>query len=115
MAKLRPTLIKFKASTSTDVVSNALYVRKASDGAVNEAEASGDYVAKRFVLPNTPDAAGDCNCDLAAIEGFPTEDANYNIGIAAIDDFGNESSMVVLNDVPLDFAAPNPITNLMLI
>lgn len=114
MAILKPTILKFDASTSPDVVGNALYIRKVEDGPVDEPDADGRYLAARFLIGNEPGPDGVCSVDLAGIEGFPTEDANYNIGVAAIDDFGNEASMSVLPNVPLDFAAPNPVTNLRL-
>lgn len=112
MAILRPTILRFTPSNSPDVVANALYVRRAVDGPSNEVDANGDYVADRFIVTNAPDTDGEIRVDLAAIPGVPTEDTTYNIGIAAIDDAGNEASQMLLNDVPLDFAAPNPVSNL---
>ena len=116
MAILVPTILKFTPSTSPDVTGYALYIRKASDGAVNETDEFGNYVAARFeVVPPTPGEGEKAQIDLASIPGMITEDTTYNIGLAAIDDVGNESSLEMLTDVPLDFAAPNPPTNLEIV
>ena len=114
MAKLKPTFLRFKPSDSPDVVSNALYIRRAADGPVSAVDSGGNYLADRYILTNAPEPSGEMRVDLTSIPGMITEDTTYNIGIAAVDDAGNESSMQVLNNVPLDFAAPNPVSDLRL-
>jgi len=37
-----------------------------------------------------------------------TLDSIYNIGVVSVDDAGNESSFSLLDNVPLDFTAPDP-------
>lgn len=116
MAILKPTFLKFTPSTSPDVTAYALYIRRAADGAVNEVDEFGAYVAARFeVVPPTPAEGEKAQIDLANVPGMITEDTTYNIGVSAIDDVGNESSIEFLTDVPLDFAAPNPPTNLEIV
>jgi len=41
------------------------------------------------------------------LPGITTTDGVYNLGITAVDDAGNESSFSLINDVPLDFLAPD--------
>jgi hypothetical protein len=72
---------------------------------VDEVDANGDYTAQSFDIGMT------AHVDLNDIPGFPTADGVYNLGITALDDVGNESSMLVVPDVPLDFTAPNPPTS----
>jgi len=86
--------MSFPASDSTDVVSYNLYVE--------ETPKVVSFDSEVFDLGNNT------NIDLSILEGMTTKDGIYNLGITAVDDVGNESSMSLLADVPLDFAQPNP-------
>lgn len=104
MSILKETWLRFPASDSPDVVSNKLYIEEAP-GVVTD-------ISQAFDIGNTlVDIEGVPNVEvnLAAIAGMTTLDAVYNIGVAAVDDRGNEASRTLLNDVPLDFSAPNPV------
>lgn len=92
MAKVLNTTISWTGSTSPDVVGYALYVQDAPDPA--------DYSSPRFEVGNVTSVI------LSTLPGMTTKDGVFNIGIAAIDDAGNESDMAMVNDLPLDFAAP---------
>lgn len=94
MAKIKPKVLSFDPSPSTDVVGYKLYM-EVSPTAVN-------YGSKMIDLGLVT------KVDLGALEGMKDSEGVYNIGIIAIDASGNESSMSLLNDVPLDFVAPNP-------
>ena len=104
MALIKDVFLDFNPSDSPDVVGHNLYVTLAP-APVDAVDANGDYTAQSF------DIGMDSHVDLNDIPGFPTADGVYNLGITAVDDVGNESSMLVVPDVPLDFTAPNPPTS----
>jgi hypothetical protein len=109
MAILSDVFLKFNPSDSPDVKSYRLYVVEAPADVKEIDGATGKYKAPFFNIGlNT-------NVDLNGIAGFPTKDAVYNLGVTALDDVGNESEMMAVNDVPLDFAAPNPVSGLTVI
>lgn len=95
MAKIKGLTIKFTPSTSTDVVTNKVYIEK-SPTAVS-------YTSPSYDVGNVP-VGGFIVVDLKNL--IPNVDGLYNIGVAAVDDVGNESDMKVKTDVPLDFIAP---------
>lgn len=86
--------ISFPPSDSPDVVGYKLYLE--------EVPVEVSYDSQSWDLGATTDI------DLSTLEGMTTKDGSYNLGITAADDAGNESSMSVIADVPLDFAQPNP-------
>lgn len=92
MAKVLNTTISWPESSSEDVVGYAVYVQ--------EAPAPVDYASPRFEVGKVSSVV------LSTIPEMTTKDGVFNIGVAAIDDAGNESDMSVVNDLPLDFAAP---------
>jgi hypothetical protein len=94
MAKVKSVNLSFPASDSPDVEGYKLYLEESP----NEVT----YESQSFDLGNNT------SVDLATLDGMTTRDGNYNIGITAVDDAGNESSMSLISDVPLDFEAPNP-------
>lgn len=91
--KVKQTILKFPASPSPDVVGYKLYI--AEQGAVL------DYSSQSH------DLGAATEIDLATIDGMTTTDGVYQLGVTAVDDAGNESSMSVAADVPLDFSAPD--------
>lgn len=94
MAKVKSVNLSFPASNSPDVEGYKLYME--------EAPVEVSYDSQAFDLGNNT------SIDLATLDGMTTKDGIYNIGITAVDDAGNESSMSLISDVPLDFEAPNP-------
>ena len=94
MAKVQSVNLSFPASDSPDVVGYKLYM-EVSPAAVT-------YESQSF------DLGTETSIDLATLPGMTTLDGGYNIGITAVDDAGNESSMSLIDNVPLDFEAPNP-------
>lgn len=94
MAKFKNVSMSFPASDSPDVVSYKLYVA--------EAPTEVTYDSESFDLGNNT------TVDLSTLPSMTSKDGVYNIGVVAVDDAGNESSMSKMNDVPLDFLAPNP-------
>lgn len=94
MTKIKGLTVSFPASTSLDVVGYKMYIE--------EAPVEVTYESLSIDL-------GDSTViDMETLEGMSTKDGIYNLGIVAIDDAGNESSMSLASDVPLDFAPPNP-------
>ena len=99
MAKIKDVTMSFPPSGSPDVVGYKLYVAEAPAEVTYESD-SFDLGAETVVVLNT-------------LPGMLDRDGVFNIGVVAVDDAGNESSMSLLNDVPLDFQAPEapgPIT-----
>jgi len=94
MAKVKSVQLSFPPSESPDVVGYKLYMV--------EAPAVVDYDSPSY------DLGDNTSIDLATLDGMTSQDGVYNLGLTAVDDAGNESSMSLLNDVPLDFMAPNP-------
>ena len=108
MAELLKTVtLKFKESFSPDVVGYKLYVGPAPDPVDRR-------TAQVFDL-GKPDADADnmISIDIASLPDAMTMDGTYNLGVAAIDDAGNESSLLTegLENVALDFVAPDPPTS----
>lgn len=104
MSILKETWLRFPVSDSHDVVTHKLYIEEVP-GVVTDGSPAFDIGNVRVDIGGV--IHGEVN--LAAVSGMTTLDAIYNIGVAAIDDRGNEASRTLLNDVPLDFAAPNPV------
>lgn len=101
MAIVKTVTITFSGSDSPDVIDYKLYVE--------EAPTVVSYQSSAVSLGNVT------SVDLSTIKELTTKDGIYNIGITALDTAGNESSMSLLNDVPLDFAAPNPPGQLVIV
>jgi len=106
--KIKSKEIKFTPSPSLDVVTNKLYVEEVADGS------ELNYDSQNWDVGNIALAEdGKVHVDLSVYcAGY---DGIYDIGIAAVDDGDNESDMQVLNSVPLDFIAPDPVSDLELI
>lgn len=92
--KVQNVTISFPPSDSPDVIGYKLYVE--------EAPAELSYDSESW------DVGNETSIDLSLLDGMTTKDGLYNLGVTAVDDAGNESSMSVASDVPLDFDAPNP-------
>lgn len=98
---VQKTTLRFDPSPSPDTVGYRLYMA--------ESPTPVDYDSPSFELGNQTEI------NMATLEGIQTKDGVYNLGIAAIDDAGNLSSMVKLEDIPIDFAAPDPPSNLQIL
>lgn len=107
MTIIKQAILHFTASGSPDTSGYALYVQPMPDVVDHQ-------TSERFDLGNpTPDQDNLIEVDLSTLSGMTTKDGRYNLAIAAIDDAGNESSLLRegLEDVALDFAAPDPPSN----
>lgn len=93
MAKVKSVTLSFPASGSTDVVSYKLYMEEAPNSVTDSSQ---------FF-----DLGLNTSIDLSTLPGMTTNDGIYNLGVSAVDDAGNESGMTLLNDVALDFVAPD--------
>ena len=104
MAKVKETVLMFVKSDSPDVIGYALYVEEVPVGVT--------YASDRIELGSPQaDGNGTIEVSIQELEGMTTRDGVYNLGIVAVDDAGNESSMEVIQNVALDFSAPNPPTS----
>lgn len=101
MADVKSTFLRFEPSDSPDVVTNKMYMEEVP----NEV----NYDSPSFDIGNNLNTAGMVEVDISTLPGMTTRDGVYNIGVAAVDDRGNEASMTLMNDVPFDFVAPNPV------
>jgi hypothetical protein len=86
--------ISFPPSNSPDVVGYKLYLE--------EVPRLVSYDSEPF------DLGDNTTVDLSTLPGMTTKDGVYNLGVTAVDDAGNESSMSIMSDVPLDFVQPDP-------
>lgn len=94
MSMIKSKTLSFAPSDSPDVVGYKLYIEEAPNPV--------SYSSQAFDLGNNTEV------DLISLPGMADIDSVYNMGVAAVDDAGNESEMSLINDVPLDFVAPNP-------
>ena len=94
MALVKSAVLNIPASGSPDIVGYKLYIEPA--------ETPVSYASESFLLGDVDQV------DLSLLPGFTTRDGRYNIGVSSVDDAGNESSMSVLDDIALDFVAPDP-------
>jgi hypothetical protein len=101
MSRVLSTKITFPASASTDVVGYKLYLELAPQPVTYESQ-SFELGYKTEVIIST-------------LPGVDQLDGVYNIGVTAVDEAGNESEFKLLNDVALDFYAPDPPGDLALV
>jgi len=101
MAEVKSMFLRFAPSGSPDVVTNKMYME--------EVPAVVTYDSTSFDVGNSLNADGLIEVDISLLPGMTTRDGIYNVGVAAVDDRGNEASMTLLNDVPFDFVAPDPV------
>jgi len=106
MADVKSTFLRFVPSDSSDVVTNKMYMEEVPNVV--------SYDSLSFDIGNNLNANGLVEIDVSTLPGMTTRDGVYNIGVAAVDDRGNEASMTLLNDVPFDFLAPNPVGALVI-
>ncbi len=102
---VKPTFLTFTPSDSPDVEGYNLYMEESPNAIdVNSSQ--------KWDLGNPlVESDGKIKVDLTTLDGMTTRDGIYNLGLAAYDEVGNESSLMLLNDVALDFIAPNPPTD----
>ena len=94
MPKVKDVILTFPPSGSPDVVGYKLYVQLANDPVTYDSESW--------------DLGLNTTIDIATLPGMTTKDDIYNLGVTAVDEAGNESSFSLINNVPLDFVAPDP-------
>lgn len=100
MSKVLSTKLSFSPSTSEDVVGYKLYIQPVPDPVT--------YDSPSFDLGNKTEVF------ISTLPGMEEVDGVYNLGVTAVDDAGNESSMNVIEAVPLDFFAPAPVSDLVI-
>ena len=105
MTIIKQAILHFTPSGSPDVAGYALYIEEMPNAVTINSE--------RIDLGNPAPVGNEINVDLSTLPGMLTKDSRYNLGVATIDDAGNESSLLTdgLENVALDFAAPNPPSN----
>lgn len=94
---VKKTTLRFEPSTSPDVTGYMLYIE--------EAPTPVDYDSEAVDLGDRQEI------DLSTLQ-LNTKDGVYNLGIAAYDEVGNLSSLSIIENVALDFVAPDPPTGL---
>lgn len=98
MAKVRDLTLRFTPSGSPDVVGYALYSVLVPNVV--------DYDSTRhdLGLPAVNPDTGEMEFAMAPLG---LAEGDYNFGLVAVDDVGNESSMDLIDNVPLDLTAPD--------
>lgn len=94
MAKIKSLRVTLPPSSSPDVVEYRLRITP------NNIDPT--YESEFISLGNDP-----TNIDIASLDGLADVDDVVNMGFSAVDDAGNESDLVMVRNVPLDFLAPN--------
>jgi hypothetical protein len=102
--RLKERILHFKPSASPDVVAYRLYYTPAP------APPTYDSPNTELGMPEADAETGKLFVDLAELEAMTSIDGIFNLGIVAVDDAGNESSMLILSEIPLDFTAPDAPT-----
>jgi len=99
---VKPTYLTFTPSDSPDVGGYNFYLEESPNPI--------DVISsQKWDLGNPPVGDdGKIKYDISTLDGITTRDGIYNIGLSAYDEVGNESSLMLINDVALDFIAPNP-------
>ena len=115
MAIVKETWLRWPISGSPDVVTHKLYLELAPGIIITNPE--DPNLSPSHDIGNNVvdfDGAPHGEIDLAVVPGMTTLDGRYNIGVACVDDRGNEASPSLLDDVPLDFTAPDPVGALVI-
>lgn len=105
MSEVKSMWLRFMPSDSPDVVTNKMYMEEAPSLVTRQ--------SLSFDLGNNLNIEGLVEVDISVLPGMTTMDGIYNVGVSAVDDRGNEASMTLMNDVPFDFVAPNPVGSLV--
>lgn len=97
-------VLKFAPSISKDVVEYKLFIEDSTEYL--------SYDSFNVSLGNpAPEADGYIHIKLNDIPELADKDGIYDLGVISIDDTDNPSSMAVINEVNLDFLAPEPPTD----
>ena len=99
MAKLKKRILRWRASSSPQVIGYKLYWLEGGNVDYNSNQALLGNVTE-IVLPDD-------------VESFNPCDGNIEFGITSIDELGNESDIITLK-APYQFSVPNAPTNLKL-
>ena len=99
MAIVKSVTMKFPASGSADVVGYVLYMEESPNPVTVESE--------KYDIGNDV-TEGIVSVDLSTLPEMTTRDGVYNFGVAAVDDAENESSLTLINNIAIDFIAPDP-------
>ena len=92
--RVKSLIIQITPGASPDQVGFKLYMEEAPNPVT--------YNSQAWTLgPET-------EVDLSALEGMTTKNGRYNFGLVTIDAAGNESSMLITENVEVDFVAPDP-------
>lgn len=94
MAKIKSLHVTLPPSNSPDVVEYRLRITPINTDPT--------YDSTFISLGDDP-----TNIDIARLDGLAEVDDVVNMAFSAVDDAGNESDMVMVRNVPLDFLAPN--------
>ena len=106
MAKVKAVTMKFPVSGSLDVVGYKMYMEEVPTAVSDASESySLDCIIEDGIAP----------VDLSTVPGMTSKDGVYNFGIVAVDDADNESSFTLINDVPIDFIAPDPVGDIEIV
>lgn len=104
MAKIKELVLRFKQSTSADVVANRIRIRPANTPAV--------YDTPFDDIPLVaPSADGFTRIPLVDIPSAAGLDGQYDIHITAVDEVGNESDFLEVDNQTFDISPPDAPTD----
>lgn len=104
MALVKEIVVRFRQSTSADVVSNRIRVRPANTPA--EYDTPFDDVPKP-----TPNADGYTRIAAADIPSMSGLEGQYDVHITAVDARGNESDFLEIDNQTFDLSPPEAPTD----
>lgn len=103
MAQVKEVVVRFKQSTSTDVVANRIRVRPANTPAVYDAPFDE-------VTPPAVDADGFTRIAAANIPSMIDLEGQFDVHITAVDARGNESDFLEIDNQTFDLSPPSAPT-----
>jgi hypothetical protein len=99
MSQVHDLVIKFKQSTSADVVANRIRIRPANTAAVYDSPFQD-------VTKPTPDADGFTRIPMSSITAAKNLEGKYDVHITALDAAKNESDFLEIDNQTFDLSPP---------
>lgn len=99
MALVKEIVIRFRQSTSTDVVKNRIRVRPANTPGAYDSPFDD-------VSPPTPDADGYTRIPAANVPQMAGLEGKYDVHVTAVDARGNESDFLEIDNQTFDLSPP---------
>lgn len=104
MAQIRDIVVRFRQSTSADVVGNRIRVRPANTPAAYDPPFE-------FAPLRAADADGFTRLPASEVSSFDGLEGQYDVHITAVDGVGNESDFLEIDNQTFDLSPPEAPTD----